>query len=638
MQRSLSIRFTALILLLFCGSFCHAQQEGQEDLDAAFDKKVEAKTLGDFEEVVDLCKSALKKGLDTEGEVEARNLASSALYEHVEQLMLRLRNAPNPNFYRREALKKLDETVEFNDEMGEAWLMIARLNMIRGGDKEKARSAVDRAVGLLDELPKKQAEAHRLRAILLSTEDREAGLEDLNRAVELDNTNLLALQTRASVLLADGEIDKGLADTSRMAELNDGKVEALLSIGTMLSTMASSKASTAEANGDGTDEDESPGKSTEELEADANKIRESAIGIFEKVIELAPENTAAYILKAATHQELEEDEAAIATIDALIERDDKSIEALLTKVRLLIDDEANDEKINEILDKAINLDPYNERTRKLRMAFFADRNRMSDAIEEAEKIIEKNPSDADTLNRLGLFYTINEQPEKAIEIQSSLLTRMPTSWLQNLPPRRRPFVMEQKIDLLRSRGDSYLSTGEHEKAIEDYEEALALSYQIEEMQASLGDIGIEFTPNDGVLNNLAWVLATSTYDELRDGERAIELATRACEVTDFKAPHILSTLASGYAETGDFEKAIEWIGKGLELNEERELDQFGQPVTEEEKARQKESLEKELDAYKAKKPWRENQAEEDAAKKEAAKKADQGDAEGSDESEEEEDK
>jgi tetratricopeptide (TPR) repeat protein len=176
--------------------------------------------------------------------------------------------------------------------------------------------------------------------------------------------------------------------------------------------------------------------------------------------------------------------------------------------------------------------------------------------------------------------------------------------------------LAQKIGLLRSRGDSFLSTGEHEEAIEDYEEALDLGDQIEEMMASLSDSEFDYKPDDGVLNNLAWVLSTSTYDDLRDGKRAIELATLACEVTEYKMPHILSTLASGYAEAGDFDKAIEWIEKGIEVNEARELDEI---VTEEEKKRQKESLEKELESYRQKKPWRENQAEEEAAKKKAEK-------------------
>jgi hypothetical protein len=45
------------------------------------------------------------------------------------------------------------------------------------------------------------------------------------------------------------------------------------------------------------------------------------------------------------------------------------------------------------------------------------------------------------------------------------------------------------------------------------------------------------------------------------------LATKACELTDYKEAHILSTLASTYAELGDFETAIKWSEKSVELGE-----------------------------------------------------------------------
>ena len=57
-------------------------------------------------------------------------------------------------------------------------------------------------------------------------------------------------------------------------------------------------------------------------------------------------------------------------------------------------------------------------------------------------------------------------------------------------------------------------------------------------------------------------------------------------------PHILSTLAAAYAETGDFDKAVEWSTKSVELGQEKLKDQL-------------EQLQSELDSYKQKKPFRE---------------------------------
>jgi protein O-mannosyl-transferase len=58
------------------------------------------------------------------------------------------------------------------------------------------------------------------------------------------------------------------------------------------------------------------------------------------------------------------------------------------------------------------------------------------------------------------------------------------------------------------------------------------------------------------LNELAWLLATDPHAEIRSGHEAVELASRACALTQLKEPALLGTLAAAYAETGDFDKAV----------------------------------------------------------------------------------
>jgi tetratricopeptide (TPR) repeat protein len=82
----------------------------------------------------------------------------------------------------------------------------------------------------------------------------------------------------------------------------------------------------------------------------------------------------------------------------------------------------------------------------------------------------------------------------------------------------------------------------------------------------------------------------------------LELGLKACELTQYAKPHILSTLAAAYAELSQFEKAIEWSEKAVELGRKESNEQL-------------EQLEEELKNYRDGKPWREKKAVEDKPNK-----------------------
>ncbi len=69
------------------------------------------------------------------------------------------------------------------------------------------------------------------------------------------------------------------------------------------------------------------------------------------------------------------------------------------------------------------------------------------------------------------------------------------------------------------------------------------------------------------MNDLAWILAAAPEPALRDGPRAVELARRACWLTEFKEPLFIGTLAASYAEAGRFEDAVETARKAAAVAE-----------------------------------------------------------------------
>ena len=521
--------------------------EGQGDLDEAVVQRIDAQSDDQLEAVAALLESAIKKGLDEENLSFAKTMLASVQLQRSQAMAGAMLRVPGRRQLqlRDEALRNLQAAVEHDPTLIEAYFLIGRLNMLplEGADPKAVLEATTQVIELLDDDPSQKSEALWMRSRVQT--ETEAKLADLNAALEADPANLRAMQERAGIRLENGEVESALKDLE-IVLLEDPTNQQIA------------------------------GAVVEEL-VNLNRLDE-AIELISKLLDKSP-SEGLYRMRAILHRSKSNLPEAMADLDKAISMAPRDPMTLLQRAEVALDREdvksaKEDFRIaTQVAPQIINL----EMVIGLRSRIALAENRIADAINDAQMLSDRSPTNPFHRLRLASLYTMDNRPRKAIDVLSELLQTDP-----------------ENVAALRSRGDALLSVGDHQKAIEDYESAIKSVGQIEI------DTADEFQKQEaaGIYNNLSWVLATSPNDKVRNGPRSLELAEKAAALSNYEAPHILSTLAAAFAEAGNFEKAVEWSEKAVELGDEENHEQL-------------EQLELELESYRKGEAWREKQETEE---------------------------
>lgn len=539
-----------MLLMLFAPqASLLADNEGQDKLDEATSLKLDANSVTELGKVIELCEQAMEAGLDESNTNLAKNILAASALQRAQAMLQNLpRVAANPNAVRQLRLKTkedLDKAIEHNPKLADAFLLMARIETLPGGSRENAISNLNKAVELLEDRPVDQAEAYILRAVM--QENQEDQMRDLTKAIEADSTNTNAWQARIELQMRTGKLQEAVDDAEKLLEADDSNMFAL----------------------------EAAIQSLLRLEKE-----EEAIGLLTSRIEKDPSNGVFYRVRAGAYELNDEPEKALADLDKAIELNDRDAMALLARGRMYFDQDEV-EKANRDVTDALLIEPQSIQGVIYRSLIAGREGRYGDAISDMELLVRADPSNSAWMMQLASYYQMDDRPRLAIDLLDELIKKSPQEWRA-----------------LRLRGDAKLSISAHVEAIDDYEESIRV---LEETRALSEDAQATDLDYSGLLNNLAWVLATSPVDEIRDGKRSVELGLKACEATDYEKAHILSTLAAGYAEIGDFENARKWSAKSVELGEKDEDDPEDQLS----------QLKKELESYKENKPWREEQKTEE---------------------------
>ena len=193
------------------------------------------------------------------------------------------------------------------------------------------------------------------------------------------------------------------------------------------------------------------------------------------------------------------------------------------------------------------------------------KGQVDEAILHCERAVGMRPTDPDAQVSLGNALFAKGRIDEAIAHYQKAITAQPDHFLARY-----------------SLGHALLEKGELEGAIQVCRSALLLRPSDADCQTTLAialeekgnpteaiqhyQKALELAPKSiSTLTNLAWLLATSQDASLRNGAKAIELATQADRLVGGTNTLVLRTLAAAYAENGEFTNAIRTARSAMQL-------------------------------------------------------------------------
>ena len=353
-------------------------------------------------------------------------------------------------------------------------------------------------------------------------------LNDLNNSLGLNQKNPVTWMLRGMVLKAQDRNKLAADDMKQAIELIEKKTK-----------MASEMASVLEEKPE--TEDKKPA-----LQVDPKKFGKfyfnlglvyyadndfkKAIQYYNKAIELNDEIALWFVSRGSAHLAMDDIKAATADYKKSLELDPGLADAWIGLSNIALVEEDFDEAL-VAANKAVELQPKNAMGLNARGWIQYKRDAIDEALYDLNRAIRFAPRLSIAYGNRGVCHVSQNNFEQAISDHSRHLKLNPTS----------PFALS-------NRAVAYLGQGDFKKAKEDYEAAVKLNPDLDES-----------------LNGYAWFLATCPDEKFRDGKKAVELAKKAVKISGGKDWYHLDTLATAYAETGEFDKAVEFAQKAIDV-------------------------------------------------------------------------
>jgi tetratricopeptide (TPR) repeat protein len=313
-----------------------------------------------------------------------------------------------------------------------------------------------------------------------------------------------------------------------------------------------------------------------------------AEALFSAQITANPRSAFAFLMRGVVRYENDDLDHAVTDLDQALKIDPKYVPALIERAYLRQWRDQLDEAIADA-STAIELDPRNSYAFVERGVFEYSKKEYDKAQGDLQRAIDLGSQAAVIYIARGMILLHKHDTKKAFaELKRAqeidprhpdVYAAMASMFLMQGKTDKALKVLDQAVEIDPQCADShgnravvFLAMGKYDKALDDLDEVLRVA------------------PNSArAQRERAWILATCPNAKVRDGEQALLSATKACELTGWNEPHTLAILAAACSETSDFEGAVNWQQKALDLLPDKSPDK-----------REYQGL---LDRYKAKKPY-----------------------------------
>ena len=318
------------------------------------------------------------------------------------------------------------------------------------------------------------------------------------------------------------------------------------------------------------------------------KQKERTLIKVDRFLRHNPHNKKAYLLKGNIYLNEENFDKSIKYFEKALEISPNNLEGLNNLAACYVR-KANYEKALELLNKVLDKDPEYPTSLINRGRIYYDKGNFKQAFSDMEKYSKQKDLRDDFLF-LGILYENKGDPLNAISCYDSYMEIHPDNYyiygirgaayfengyydkalsdynicIENIPDNVYAFI---------SRGENFLKKEDVLKAVEISNELIDKRpdnrdlfinrgyayFLLQNYENAYSDFSkaLEINPDSYLaLNNLAAFKCISEDESFRNGEEAIKLARRVCEITENHYLYALNILSCAYAENREYNHAI----------------------------------------------------------------------------------